>query len=90
MPLTADEIDLIAGKVADELASRKRAQWVDPETHSDHHRHVAGLIQREADMTELRKKITYSACIWAVPFILLWVASAFWQSIMRAVQVSLK
>jgi hypothetical protein len=84
------EIDTLAVRVADELSSRKRAQWVDPDTHSDHHRFVGRQMQREIDMTELKRKIAYSACIWAVPFILLWVASSFWQSIVRAIQVSLK
>ena len=84
------DIDRIAAKVADELSTRKRAQWVDPETHMQHHQHVAVLIRREADLAELRKKIIYSACMWAVPLICAFVLSSSWQAVLRAIKGALR
>lgn len=88
--MTENDAAILAKKVVDELTTRKRAQWVDPETHFEHHRHVATLMQREADMSELKKKIIYSACLWALPLLLMWVASSFWQSIVRAIHGAMR
>jgi len=60
-------LDKIADMLADKLTSSKRAQWIDPETHSEHHSFVGKQIQRESDLMELRQRIVMSACIWAIP-----------------------
>lgn len=88
--MTHEEADLLASRIADELSTRKRAQWVDPETHMQHHQHVAVLIRREEELTELKKKILYSACMWAIPLIFAFVLSSFWQSIVKIFRGALR
>lgn len=88
--MTEEEATYIATKVADELVDRKRARWIEPEIHAQHHGHVSTWIQRESDLTELKKKIIYSACMWAVPLIIAFVLSSFWQSIVRVLKGALR
>lgn len=81
-----EDVDRIAERVVDRLTIKSRAEWVDPETHARHHRHVATLIQREEDMSELKKKILYSTCMWAVPLLIAFALSSFWQSIVKVLK----
>lgn len=85
MTLTDEQEDRIADKLADRLMSAKRAQWIDPETHSEHHEWVRGRINNEAELRELKKRIVLSACIWAVPLILAFIASALWREIAASI-----
>lgn len=86
MTLTDEQEDRIADKLADRLMSAKRAQWIDPETHSEHHEWVRGRISSEAELRDLKKRIVMSACIWAVPLILAFIASALWREIVASIK----
>jgi hypothetical protein len=88
--LSDEQLDSIANRLADELIQRRRAQWVDPETHSQHHQWVEGRLQAESERKQLINKIILSACIWTIPLILLWVASSFWHSFLDAIGAGLK
>jgi hypothetical protein len=78
-------IDELANKVADRMMSAKRAQWVDPETHANHHEWIKGKQAFESDIKALKRRIIMSACIWAVPLILAFAASALWRSVVAAI-----
>lgn len=83
MNLTTQDIEAIASKTADELSTRKRAQWVDPETHQEHHTWVSRQLKRETEYSELRQKILTSACIWAIPIVLAFALSALGRELVR-------
>lgn len=87
MALSPVEIQAIAEQTADRLAARNRADWVDPETHTKHHRWLATQMKREADFVELRQKIMTSACIWAIPIILAFTLTAIGRELLRLVKV---
>lgn len=88
--LTQEDINSIAKALADDLVQKRRLQWVDPETHYQHHQWVLARMEREKERRELANKIIQSACIWAIPLILVWAASSFWDSILQAVRAGLQ
>lgn len=45
--LTDDEINAIAKQMADTLTQQRRLQWVDPETHYQHHEWVEQRRQED-------------------------------------------
>lgn len=85
-PMTPADVERIADTLATKIMDSKRAQWVDPETHADHHDWVKGRMASEKDIRELKKRIVMSACIWAVPLILAFLASAVWRDIVRLIK----
>jgi hypothetical protein len=88
--LTDKDAAKLARMIVDEMTERKRAHWIEPEIHSKHHNHVAVLIRREEDLAELKKKIIYSACMWAVPLIIAFMLSSFWGSLVKAIKGALR
>lgn len=89
MALNDAEVEAVAEKLASNLMEKRRLQWVDPETHYQHHQFVGGQILRMKNLERLKTKIVMSACIWAIPLILVWVASSFWHSIISAIKAQL-
>jgi len=78
-------IDDLADKVADRIMVAKRLQWVDPETHANHHEWIKGKQAFEEDIKNLKRRIILSACIWAVPIILAFLLSSVWRSVIAAI-----
>lgn len=84
--MSAEQLDKIAARVADELTDRKRALWVEPETHHRHHAWVDSKIVDEEEIKALKKKIIESAVIWAVPIIIGFVVSIFWDGLLAFIK----
>ena len=80
------DYEQLAEVVANRIMSAKRAQWVDPETHSEHHDWIKQKVAEEEDLRLLRRRIIASACIWAVPLIMAFLASAFWRELIRLIK----
>jgi hypothetical protein len=78
-------LDELADKVADKIMAAKRAYWVDPETHADHHDWVRAKKAGEEEFKQLRRRIILSACIWAVPIILAFIVSAIWRDVVARI-----
>jgi len=89
MALNETDIEAIAKQLADNLVEKRRLQWVDPETHYQHHQFVGDQITRMKNLEKLKHKILLSACIWAIPFVLIWLATSFWESILSAIRSQL-
>lgn len=51
--LTQNEIDAIAQRVAAVMTDKRHRQWIDPETHYQHHR----LMQKLADNAEANDEV---------------------------------
>lgn len=83
MTLTPEDVEALATRTADVLTERKRAHWVDPQLHAEHHSWTAVQIQAELDRTEfwrgVRQKILVSAAIWSLPILLGAVMLASWE-----------
>lgn len=82
--LTDDQLDVIAEKTAERMISAKRAQWIDPETHHEHHEWVKTRITDAEHWREAKRRIALSACIWAVPIIIGFIAVSVWRQIVSA------
>lgn len=83
--LTTDEIDGIAEQMTQRLISANRAAWVDPETHSKHHRWAARKMQDEEDRRSVQRKVLTSTLMWAAPIALIWFGSLVFKDFARAI-----
>jgi len=83
LSLEATEIDLIAERTATLLAEKKRAHWVDPEIHAEHHSWTSLQITAQDRRREfwegVRQKIVASAAIWALPILIGAIALVSWE-----------
>lgn len=86
--MTETEIREMAEIVAESLRRNGSPYWVEPNTHKSHHDWVSGRLKAENELVELKKKIVYSACIWAVPIIIAWATSSMWASFVKAIFTS--
>lgn len=85
-----DQLQSIAKRLADELVEKRRAQWVDPETHYRHHQWVKLRLENEKSRRDLVNKIILSACIWAIPLIIGWVAMNSWHAVIAAIRAAVQ
>lgn len=83
MSLKQDEIDLIASAVTEKLVNEKRAYWVDPETHAEHHEWVKKQIESEKDRRKFRQQVIRSSILWAVPIVIAFVVTSTWKELIR-------
>lgn len=81
MNLTPDDIESIAELTAKKLIDEKRAKWVDPDTHDNHHEWVRKKMQDENDRRAMRRRVIESALIWALPIFLTFFAGSIFHSI---------
>lgn len=85
MSLTPEEIDAIALKTSEHMTDKKRAQWVDPDTHAEHHDWVKRQMVSEEEKRKIKQKIIQSAIVWAAPICLGFVATALWHAFKNSV-----
>lgn len=78
LDLTEDQLDNIAERMTRKLLDEKRALWVDPETHSQHHEWIKDRLNDEAELKVMRKRVIESALIWAVILLLGFVGMSAW------------
>ena len=83
--LSDEELAQFANRVAEEIAGKRRAQWIDPQTHHEHHEWVKIQKSREEEFKALRQKIITSACLWAVPIVCAFILSVFWREFVRII-----
>ncbi len=83
--LTTDEIDGIAEQMTQKLIDANRAAWVDPETHSKHHRWAARKMQDEEEVQQMRRKVLTSTLMWAAPLALIWLSGAVLKDFAKAI-----
>ena len=86
--LTDDEINAIAKQMADTLTQQRRLQWVDPETHYQHHEWVEQRRQEDERRREFRNKVIQSATIWAVIIACGYAAKTMWIAFVGAIKAS--
>jgi len=86
--LSETELSSIARKLSEQLTANKRAFWVDPEIHAQHHEWVKQRKQDEDDLRSFRQKVIQSAILYAVPLALAFVALASWKAIVAAIQAN--
>lgn len=88
--LENEELDYIAEKLADELIEKRKALWVDPETHYKHHEWVASKIDDEKNRKELVNKIIQAHVLLVIPIIVFWTLSVFWDAIVDAIRAAIQ
>ena len=90
MSLSDDDATKVASLIADELTTKKRAQWIDPETHSDHHAWIGDKQKNEQEWKKFRSKVLESSVGWAVPLVLMFICVAMWHELENIIRAALK
>lgn len=89
--MTPDDLEKLAElaseKTAEKMCAAKRAQWIDPDTHSDHHRWTAEQIALRAERRAMYRKVAESGLTWAFLLFLGFLAVAAWQSFVQHIKV---
>lgn len=87
--MSPDEIEAVSDLVVKKLCDAKRARWVDPDTHDDHHNWVAAKMKDEEERRAMRRKVIESSIGWALPIFLAFIAVSAWQSILHSIKAFL-
>lgn len=85
MPLSDQELDSLAERLSVCLIDSRRAHWVDPETHADHHEYLRDKISSETEMKAFRKKVAESTAVGGLILLLGFLGTAIFQAVANAV-----
>lgn len=84
--LHPDDVASISQQVAEQMVERKRAYWIDPETHARDHALITRIRAEREEGRQFRQKIIQSATIWAVILLIGWLGVVIWQAFGDAVR----